>query len=86
MKHTHTCVYIYICVCVCVCVCVFLRLPEYLSCKESASNGGDKGSIPGWEDPMVEGMATHSSILARKNPMGRGAWSSTIHRITQSWT
>ena len=22
----------------------------------------------GWEDPLVEGMATHSSILARKIP------------------
>ena len=24
----------------------------------------DAGSIPGWEDPLKEGMATHSSILA----------------------
>ena len=55
---THTHIYI----------CIFLRLPKYLSCKESASNGRDKGSIPGWEDPMAEGMATHSSIFARKIP------------------
>ena len=25
---------------------------------------GDAGSIPGWEDPLEEGMATHSSILS----------------------
>ena len=25
------------------------------------------------EDPLEEGMATHSSILAWRNPMGRGA-------------
>ena len=25
----------------------------------------------GWEDPMEEGMATHSSILAWKIPMDR---------------
>ena len=31
--------------------------------KESTSNVGDMGSIPGWEDPLEEGMATHSSIL-----------------------
>ena len=27
----------------------------------------------GWEDPLEKGMATHSSILALKNPMDRGA-------------
>ena len=25
---------------------------------------GDAGSVPGQEDPLEEGMATHSSILA----------------------
>ena len=28
----------------------------------------------GWEDPLVEGMATHSSILAWRIPMDRGTW------------
>ena len=28
----------------------------------------------GWEDPLEEGMATHSSILHWKIPMDRGAW------------
>ena len=28
----------------------------------------------GWDDPLEEGMATHSSILAWKIPMDRGAW------------
>ena len=27
----------------------------------------------GWEDPLKESMATHSSILAWKIPMDRGA-------------
>ena len=27
----------------------------------------------GWEDPLEEGIATHSSILARRIPMDRGA-------------
>ena len=31
--------------------------------KESACNVGDLGSIPGQEDPLEKGMATHSSIL-----------------------
>ena len=32
--------------------------------KKSACNVGDLGSIPGWKDPLEEGMETHSSILA----------------------
>ena len=28
----------------------------------------------GWEDPLKKGMATHSSILAPRIPMDRGAW------------
>ena len=31
--------------------------------KESACDAGDLGSIPGSEDPLEKGMATHSSIL-----------------------
>jgi len=33
----------------------------------------------GWEDPQEEGMATHSSILAWRIPMDRGAWQATVH-------
>ena len=32
----------------------------------------------GWEDPQEEGMATHSSILAWRIPMDRGAWRATV--------
>ena len=28
----------------------------------------------GWEDPLEEGMAAHSCILAWRIPMDRGAW------------
>ena len=28
----------------------------------------------GWEDPLEKGMATHSSILAWRIPVDRGAW------------
>ena len=31
--------------------------------KKSACEAGDLGSVPGQEDPLAEGMATHSSIL-----------------------
>ena len=40
----------------------------------------------GREDSLDEGMATHSSILAWRTPMGRGVWRATVHRVSQSWT
>ena len=30
-----------------------------------------------WEDPLEKGMATHSSILAWRSPIDRGAWKAT---------
>ena len=39
-----------------------------------------------WEDPMEEGMATHSSILAWRIPMDRGAWQTAVHGVTKSQT
>ena len=38
----------------------------------------------GWEDPLEKGMATHSSILAWRNLMDRGAWWATVHGIAKS--
>ena len=38
----------------------------------------------GWEDPLEEGMATYSSILAWRIPMDRGAWQATVHGVTES--
>ena len=35
--------------------------------KKPPANAGDSSSIPDWEDPLVEGMATLSSILAWEN-------------------
>ena len=40
----------------------------------------------GWEDPLEEEMATHSNILAWKNPMDRRAWRATVHGVAESDT
>ena len=40
----------------------------------------------GWEDPLEEGMATHSSILAWRLPMDRGAWRAIVHGVAESNT
>ena len=40
----------------------------------------------GWEDPVEEGIATHSSILAWRIAMDRGAWWATVRGVAKSWT
>ena len=40
----------------------------------------------GQEDPLEEGMETHSSILAQRIPMDRGAWRATVHGVAKSLT
>ena len=40
----------------------------------------------GQEDSLEEEMATHSSILAWRIPMNRGAWWATVHGVAKSWT
>ena len=56
--------------------------PGGLDSKESACNVGDQD----WEDPLEEGIATHSSIPAWRLPMDRAAWWATIHRVAKSQT
>ena len=38
----------------------------------------------GWEDPLEEGRATHSSILGWRIPMDRGDWWATAHGVAKS--
>ena len=40
----------------------------------------------GQEDTLEEEMATHSSILAWKNPTDRRDWQATVHRVAKSQT
>ena len=40
----------------------------------------------GWENPMEKGMATHSSILAWRIPMGKGIWQATVNGVAKSQT
>ena len=39
----------------------------------------------GWGDPL-ESMTTHSSLLAWRVPMERGACWAIVHGVTKSWT
>ena len=42
------------------------------------------GSL-GWEGPLEEGMTTHFQYSYLGNPMNRGAWWATVHRVTKEW-
>ena len=40
----------------------------------------------GREDPLEDGMATHSGILAWRIPVDRGAWRAMVHGVAKSRT
>ena len=42
------------------------------------------GGSADWEDALEEGMATHSSILAWRIRMDRGAWQATVHGVARA--
>ena len=52
--------------------------------KNLPAMGGDLGSTVGWEDPLEDGVAAHSSILAWRISMDRGAWRATVHGVSES--
>ena len=64
----------------------FMDFPGGSDGKESACNVETWVWSLGWEDPLEEGMATHSSILAWRIPMDWKAWQATVHGVTKSWT
>ena len=41
-------------------------------------------SRPGWAGEIPNGSPLQHSCL--ENPMDRGAWCSTVHRVAESWT
>ena len=50
-----------------------------------AANAGTWVRSLGQEDPLEKEMATHSSILAWRAPMDRGAWwAIQVHGVTKS--
>ena len=66
--------------------CLLLDVPGGLDGKTSVYNVGDLGSIPGSGSSLEKEMATHSSILAWRIPMDRGAWQARVHGVAKSWT
>ena len=52
----------------------------------NAGNIRDQVQPLDWEDPLEDSMATHSSTLAWRILMDRGAWWVTVHEVTKSQT
>ena len=52
-----------------------------LEIKNPPANAGDTGLITGSGRSSEEGIATHSSILAWRIPVDRGAWWTTVHGL-----
>ena len=68
---------------------MMVGLPQGLSSKElacSAEAAGDMGSIPGWGRYPGGGHGSPLQYSCLENPMDRGAWWATVHRVTKSLT
>ena len=63
---------------------VFMSFAGGSDGEESACNAGELGSIPGLERSPEGG--THSSILAWRISMDRGAWRAIVHGVAKSRT
>ena len=50
--------------------------------KNLPANAGDAGSVPGSERPPGEGNGNPVQYACLENPMDRGAWGATVHRVT----
>ena len=54
--------------------------------KASACNAGGPGLIPGSGRSPEEGNGNPLQYSCLETPMDGGAWSSTVHGVTNSWT
>ena len=67
-------------------IIIYLGFPVGSEGKESAYNLGDPALIPGSETSPGEGNGNPLRYSYWKNPVDRGAWWATVHRVTKSWT
>ena len=54
--------------------------------KEFACNARDMCSIPGLGRSPGRGHGNPFQYICLENPVNRGAWQATVHRVTKSWT
>ena len=60
-----------------------MGFPRSSTCKESACNVGDLGSIPGSGRDPGEGNGNPLQDSCLENPMDRGAWKVIVHGVAR---
>ena len=60
-------------------------LTPWLSGKEAACRAGDIGSIPGSGRSPGGRHDNPLQYSCLENPMDRGVWQATVHRVAKSW-
>ena len=68
---------------------VYMDFPSGSAVKESTCNAGavgDMGSIPELGKSPGGGYGNPLQYSCLDNPMDRGAWWATVHRVAKSWT
>ena len=63
----------------------FLGFPGGSNSKESSCNAGDPGLILGLKRRPGKGNGNPLQYSCLENPMDKGAWQSTVHRVANSW-
>ena len=66
--------------------CFFMGFPGGSVVKDMPANAGDSGLILGSERSPGEGNGNPLQYFCLVNPMDRGAWWATTHRVANSWT
>ena len=64
----------------------FWGFPYNSNGKESGCNARDLGSVPGLGRSPGEGNGYLFQYSCLENPMDRGAWQTTVHGVSKSWT
>ena len=56
--------------------------------KNLPANAGDETWVSslGREDPLEEGHNSPLQYSCLEDPVDRGAWRATVHRVTKGWT
>ena len=53
---------------------------------DNAGDIGDSGSVPGSGRSPGGGHENPLQYSCLENPMDRGAWQATVHRVAKNWT
>ena len=81
--------------CVCVCVCIYIYIYVFVgflgglvvkNLPANARDTGDVGSVSESGKSLGGGNGNPLQYSSLGNPMDRGAWQATVHRVTKSWT